>query len=154
LLAGAWSLQKTRLYSFATTTCVVESMKPRIFIGESLHLQYGHLINGVVMQGETYEHLIYLGSGEYNKRSLSYDNDSSNALLWVLHQCETRLAKTKKPITFMGYADQRIKYAWSRVRGVLLLVAMPGRCLSAWLPKLILGRLGGEQTPTLKPSPS
>lgn len=79
---------------------VAESVKPRIMADKWLYFDLGHLIRRPTMQGSTSAHLLDQ-LDEYSRRKISYDSDSLNAFLGVLHQWETRLAKTKKPMSHL-----------------------------------------------------
>ena len=72
---------------------VVESMKPRIFRDNWLYFTFGHLTGRLTMRGDTFTNLLEQME-EYSRRNISYDNDSLNAFLGVLHQWEACLAKT------------------------------------------------------------
>lgn len=79
---------------------VAESVKPSVFTDTWFDFEYKHLIRRAKMLGEISR--ILLGQvQEYCRRNISYDSDSLNAFLGVLHQWETRLAKTKKPISHL-----------------------------------------------------
>lgn len=79
---------------------VAESVKPRIVRDQYLHFDFAHLISRPTMQGDTSTHFLEQVQ-EYSGRNISYDSDSLNAFLGVLHQWETRLARTKKPMSHL-----------------------------------------------------
>lgn len=80
---------------------VVESVKPRIYGDQSLHY-FEHLIRRQKTQECTSERFKLLDQvQEYSGRKVSYDSDSLNAFLGVLHQWEVGLAETKKPMSHL-----------------------------------------------------
>lgn len=81
---------------------VVESVKPSIFRDGWLDFRFGHLIRPSTMHYDD-SALMYLGEQlqEYSRRNISYDSDSLNAFLGVLHQWQTRLAKIKYPMSHL-----------------------------------------------------
>lgn len=80
---------------------VVESVKPHIY-GDQLLYDFEHLIRRQIMQENTSEHFKLLDQvQEYSARKVSYDSDSLNAFLGVLHQWEADLAETKKPMSHL-----------------------------------------------------
>lgn len=79
---------------------VTESVKPRIITDQWVDIFFAHLIRRPTMQGDTSQHLLQQ-LDEYSRRNISYESDSLNAFLGVLHQWETRLAKTKKPVSHL-----------------------------------------------------
>lgn len=79
---------------------VSESVKPRIIRDRWSYFHFAHLIRRPTMQGDTSKHLLEQVR-EYSRRDISYDSDSLNAFLGVLHQWEIRLAKTKKPMSHL-----------------------------------------------------
>lgn len=79
---------------------VTESMKPRIIRDGWVYIYFAHLIRRPIMHGHTSHHLLQQ-LDEYSRRNISFESDSLNAFLGVLHQWETRLAKTKKPMSHL-----------------------------------------------------
>lgn len=79
---------------------VAESARPQICTAGPLSLQFGHLIRRPKMSGDAYGQLLEQVQ-EYSRRNISYDRDSLNAFLGVLHQWETRLAWTNEPISHL-----------------------------------------------------
>lgn len=78
---------------------VVESVKPHIYGDQSLDY-FEHLIRRQITQEDTSKHLLDQVQ-EYSRRKVSYDSDSLNAFLGVLHQWEAGLAETKKPMSHL-----------------------------------------------------
>lgn len=79
---------------------VTESVRPCI-IRDIWHYSFSKdLIMGPGMHGQPFEQLLEQ-LREYSTRNISYDSDSLNAFLGVLHQWETRLANTKKPLSHL-----------------------------------------------------
>lgn len=79
---------------------VTESVKPRIIRDGWVYIYFAHLIRRPTMHGDTSQHLVDQ-LDEYSRRNISYESDSLNAFLGVLHQWETRLAKAKKPMSHL-----------------------------------------------------
>lgn len=81
---------------------VAESVRPHICTAGPLPLKFGYLIDPQrpKMLKDTYGQLLAQVQ-EYSRRDISYDRDSLNAFLGVLHQWETRLAWTKEPMSHL-----------------------------------------------------
>lgn len=79
---------------------VAESVRPHTCTAGPLSLQFEHLIRRPKMPGDPYGQLL-AQMQEYSRRNISYDKDSLNAFLGVLHQWETRLALTKEPMSHL-----------------------------------------------------
>lgn len=79
---------------------VTESVKPRIIKDIMFDIHSERLIRQLTMQGERPQHLLDQVQ-EYSRRNISYDSDSLKAFLGVLHHWETRLEKTKEPMSHL-----------------------------------------------------
>lgn len=79
---------------------VTESVKQRIIKDNWVENYLSHLVSRPTMHGNTSQTLLKQ-TQEYSRRNISYDSDSLNAFLGVLHHWETRLAKTKKPMSHL-----------------------------------------------------
>lgn len=73
-------------------------MNPRSFRDHWLYLRFGHLTSRPTMHGDTSTQLLEQLQ-DYSRRNISFDSDALNAFLGVLHQWETRLAKTQRPMS-------------------------------------------------------
>lgn len=87
---------------------VVESVKPQIYDNQKERYrlkdhklyQFEHLIRRQMTQENMSRHL-FNQIREYSGRKISYDSDSLNAFLGVLHQWESGLSETKKPMSHL-----------------------------------------------------
>lgn len=79
---------------------VAESVRPQTSKAGPLSPQFGHLVRRPKVLGNTYGQLLAQVQ-EYCRRNISYDRDSLNAFLGVLHHWESRLAWTRESMSHL-----------------------------------------------------